>query len=241
MNNKFLNYALSLVGVLVIIHYFFSLYLLENYLGKYKLSTMSIISWEDIQFYFALLDFYVFSNAILVSLTFIIIFIMIKIQPKRYVGFREPRYKQYKSQSFFKKPTLLKLFILIILAALPIVLLLFFSYSLAYENLHIAVFVLILFISATWLYYKYRKMDIIILGVIFVITASIYGKLTKEGSVLHSNIIRLKLDNGELVESDSINRLVFLGTKYIIIENDSPNVKLYPTERIKEIDWIEKN
>lgn len=240
MNSKILNYILSLAGVLVIIHYFFSLYLLEVYLGKYKLNTMSIISWEDIQFYFALLDFYVFRNVVVASLAFIIIFFMINIQSKRSIGFKGQKYKLNKSQSSFRELTLKKRVLLILSVIFFFFLFGYFLYSLSYGNLRVLTFVLIVFAGATLLYYKYRKMDIIILGVIFVIIASIYGQLTKEKAVLHSNDIKLELENGEFVESDSINKLVFLGTKYVVIENDSPNVKLYPTDRIKEIYWTKK-
>lgn len=240
MNNKVLNYLLSLAGVLVMIHYFFSLYLLESYLGRYNLSTMSIISWEDIQFYFVLLDFYIFRNVTLASLTFIAIFLMIDKQSKRYIGFRGTQYRSKKSKKVSQKPTFCRLLILIILMLLFLFLFAVLLYVLSYGDLYTSILVLVVFAVATFLYYIYRKKDTIILGTIFVFIFSIYGKATKEKAVLHSNDIILKLDNGEFVGSDSINKLVFLGTKYIVIENDSPNVKLYPTDRINEINWIKK-
>ncbi|EYE53309.1 hypothetical protein M127_1667, partial [Bacteroides fragilis str. S6L5] len=41
-------------------------------------------------------------------------------------------------------------------------------------------------------------------------------------------------------ETDAQHRLVFLGTKYIVVQEDSTNAKLYPTNGIKNIEWINK-
>lgn len=226
MNSKILNYILSLSGVLIAIHYFISLLLLDIYLGRYGLTTVSIISWEDIQFSFALLNKDLFVYILGYTIPFVILFETFKFKPNGV-------YNPHKYQKDKKRKVILGaigLFIAIIIYVI--------SYSCNIKfNKWLVVFLFIL--GSLSLYFIFPKGDIIALIVLFIAIISIYKGVVGD-KALYSNYIKLKLDDGNIVESDSVNKLVFLGTKYVVIENDSPNVKLYPTDRIKEIDWIKK-
>lgn len=226
MNSKILNYILSLAGVVVAIHYFISLFLLDIYLGKYGLTTVSIISWEDIQFSFALLNNYLFVYLLLVTIPFVFIFKNCKCKPN---GVYSPlKYRKCKKKK-----------IAIGRIGLSFVIVIYFAGD--YCNFEFNEWlVVLLFISGSYsLYLLFPEADIIALIVMFIAIISIYKGVVGDKAP-YSNYIKFELDNGNIVKSDSVNKLIFFGTKYIVIENDSPNVKLYPTDRIKEIDWIKK-
>lgn len=226
MNSKALNYILLLSGVLVAIHYFVSLFLLDVYLGRYGLTTISVISWEDIQFSFALLNNYLFLRILMYTVPFIILFETFKFRPN---GLYNPqKYKKYEK-------------VKIIIGAIGLLLTITICAIYICHNWEfnewLVVFLFIL--GALSLYLIFPKADIIALIVLFIAIISIYRRVIGSEAP-YSNYVKIKLDDGNIIESDSINKLIFLGTKYVVIENDSPNVKLYPTDRVKEIDWMKK-
>lgn len=224
MNSKILNYILLLSGVLVAIHYFISLFMLDIYLGRYGLTTVSIISWEDVQFSFALLNNYLFLYISAFIVAFVVLLKTFKFKPN---GIYNPKkYQKYKERK--SMIGIMGLLFVIIICGIG-------DYYNFEFNKWLVVFLFV--VGTVSLYSIYPKADVIALIVFFVAIISIYNGVVGSKAP-YSNYIKLELDDGKIVESDSIDKLIFLGTKYVIIENDSPNVKLYPTDRIKEIDWI---
>lgn len=57
--------------------------------------------------------------------------------------------------------------------------------------------------------------------------------------VLYSNDIKLELTDGDIVQSDSVRRLIFYGAKNVILYNDTAKTAIfYPVDKIKSVEWI---
>lgn len=229
MENKNLLYIISLIGIFIFMHYYFTFDYLGYSLGKYNLDIVSILSWEDIQFSIAAINIKTLRD---ISIMIWLIFasfatFTFSIKKDNKIGFKVVRNK-FKSKWLF----IFKIVIAIIFIILSI-LFYIFPYS-------VPIFTYFVILIAAFAYYKYKNIDIIALATIFLFITFMFNITKKNNSRLYINDIKVILSNDEVIKSDSINKLVFLGTKYIILENDSPNVKLYPTERIKEIEWINK-
>jgi hypothetical protein len=85
---------------------------------------------------------------------------------------------------------------------------------------------------------KHNKSSFILFATILTIMY-MYSDIKKSGCNLYSNDIRLHLENDSIVESNQKNRLVFWGTKYVVIgKGSTKSALLYPTSQIKQIEWV---
>lgn len=226
MDNKPINFLISFIGILVLLHYFFAFDILWEYLGRYNLDMANIISWEDVQFLTAPIDMYLFITIILALSILIYLFTTFIFPNKIKIGFRAIKEKRRNKLAQIKPITL----------AIVILFFLILEYQ---DKGYISPLICIIYLTAIYLYHKHKSTIIILLS-LFILTKLGYNYVIKEGSELYTNDVKLKLNDGKTVESDNLHKLVFFGTKYIVIESDSPNVKLYPIKEIKEIEWINK-
>lgn len=226
MDNKPINFLISLIGILVLIHYFFAFDTLWEYLGRYNLDMANIISWEDVQFSTASMDMHIFLIIIITLSTVIYVFTTFIFSNKRKIGFEAIKERRRNKLSLTKSRTL------------AIVILFLFILGYQYKG-YIFTLICMIYLIAIYLYYKHKSAIIILLS-LFVLTKLGYNHVIRGGSELYTNHVKFKLEDGRTIESDNLHKLVFFGAKYIVIENDSPNVKLYPVKEIKEIEWINK-
>ena len=75
---------------------------------------------------------------------------------------------------------------------------------------------------------------------IFIATLFFCSDVKKRIPHFYNTTVKIESINGDIIETDAQHRLVFLGTKYIVVQEDSTNAKLYPTNGIKNIEWINK-
>ena len=95
--------------------------------------------------------------------------------------------------------------------------------------------------AACFAYYLHKNIELILISLVFVFMTLYCNDRKGKATSIYDNDIKLDLLDGEIVKSDANHQLIFLGTKYVIIQTDSINAKLYPTNRIKEIEWIRKS
>ena len=201
MENKNLLYIISLIGVFVFMHYYFTFDLLWYFLGKYNLDIASIISWEDIQFSIASINVRTFKG---ISFALLLIFVaflpLMMTNVSKPIGFNVIRNKPKIQRKLIYSISIIVFFILIS------VILLFIIKDPSSIHLHICLILLIVGL----VYYKYRRVDITVLIATFFLTTVIYNSAKKEGSILYSNDIKLILNDDKIIKSDSINKLIFL-------------------------------
>ena len=223
MDNKRLTYILSLIGIFVFIHYYCSLDLIWHFLGRFDLDIVSIISWEDIQFSIASIT------------TKLIIFLFLA-----YLGISSVLIPILDSCNNTKK-TMSKKSMLLMLFVIAFLFIIFFIFNMWYKSyLDYIMFPVILF-GAGFAYSRYRILDIILLALVFIAMILFSSYIKNKCDTLYSNDVKLELTDGEVIETDNHHNLIFFGTKYVIIQVDSINAKLYPTNRIKEVEWINHN
>lgn len=229
MQNKNLSYVISLIAIFIAMHYFFSFDVLWYYLGKFKLDTLSILSWEDVQFSIAPLNSTIF---LLLGIMLGGYVIAISFIPKDTNPFDKQGHwleKQMRKRS--KRTKIISLVILVIIF-------LFLILSTYFYNDSKWIYTGLIFMIALLAYLRFNTLDIIVICVIFLITAGVYGDFKAKHETLYSSDIKIEMTDGRIITSDINHKLVFFGTKYIIIQSDSTNTKLYPTSDIKEIEWI---
>ncbi|MBD9092283.1 MAG: hypothetical protein EGQ20_07125 [Bacteroides oleiciplenus] len=239
MKDKSISFIISIISIYVFMHYYFTLDVLWEYLRDYNLNIVSIISWEDVQFSIASVNSELFIE---ISLLLLIPFIVIKL----FIHMRDSiisniiicnanNLKKKIECKVTKWQRIINVDMTLALMA-SVILIIIVSIK---ENWITAILILLMLLIAI-VYYHYRNYIIVFSISMFVFTKVTYDNIIKEGKQLYGNDIKIELNDGKIVQSDSINKLIFFGTKYIILENDSPNVKLYPTDKIKEIEWINK-
>lgn len=239
MKEKSISLIISMISILVFMHYYFTLDVLWRYLRDYNLNIVSIISWEDVQFSIASVNAKLFIKILFLLLTpFIAVKLFTHMRDSiisniiiRNANNRKKKIecKVTKWQRIFNIDMTLVLITSVILTIIVFI----------KVNWTTAILTSLILLIAI-VYYHYRNYIIVFSISMFVFTKVTYDNIIKEGKQLYGNDIKIELNDGKIVQSDSINKLIFFGTKYIILENDSPNVKLYPTDKIKEIEWINK-
>lgn len=233
MENKNLLYIISLIGVFVFMHYSLSIDAIGIYLNEFNLNFTSILSWDDIHFAIAFINKQVLLTTAIVFFGYILFFAPI-IKKSNVSSFKEGIQKacNYIAIQPNKKKYLIKSILLIILMAIITL-----AYTIKNSNIP---FLIIIALLSIFIYYKYGKLDIIILSIIYIITTVCYKDVFGKHETVYSSDIKLELASGKTVQSDSIHKVIFIGSKYVIIQSDSLSVKLYPTSEIKEIEWINK-
>ena len=239
MKDKSISFIISIISIYVFMHYYFTLDVLWEYLRDYNLDIVSIISWEDVQFSIASVNSELFIEiTYLLLVPFIVVKLFIYIRDSIISNIiicnannlkKKIECKVTKWQSSFRRNM-----------AIVITLISFFIAAIYFYKSKTIAILLTLIVLTAIVYYHYRNYIIVFSISMFVFTKVTYDNIIKEGKQLYGNDIKIELNDGKIVQSDSINKLIFFGTKYIILENDSPNVKLYPTDKIKEIEWINK-
>lgn len=224
MKDKSISLIISMVSIFVLMHYFFTLDIFSRYLRDYNLNIVSIFSWEDVQFSIASINSQLFTQIPSLLLGPFVIVKLFKAIHKKKIGFETNKRKD--NRKFYIGFTVAIVFTFIVILCIFV------------SRTVIILFVLV--ILATIAYCYYRDFTTILLIYVFLSAKVIYDDVLKKGEQLYGNNIKIELIDGQTIMSDSINKLVFFGTKYIILENDSPNVKLYPTDRVVEIEWINK-
>ncbi len=223
MDNKRLTYIFSLVGIFIFMHYYCSLDLIWHFLGRFDLDIVSIISWEDIQFSIA-------------SITVKLIFFLFL----SYLGVSSVLIPILDSRNNTKK-TMSQKNKLLIIYAVALFFVLFFVFNMWYKSYSGYIMFPVILFGAGLAYYKYRILDIILLALVFIVMIIFCNYTKNKSDTLYSNDVKLELTDGEVIETDDQHNLIFFGTKYVIIQVDSISAKLYPTNRIKEVEWIKHN
>lgn len=235
MNNKNATYLLSIISTFIFMYYYFSFDLISHFLGCYNLDLTSVISWEDVQFSFVpiLLKPILFFFLIFFGIaTFII-----PIWQKQGISFQylvnlKTRFNQKTQKNAWKK-----VFLIGLLIFTGGVIAIYFIATI--KSTIITSFWLLA--TACFAYYLHKNIELILISLVFVFMALYCNDLKGKVQRIYDNDIKLDLLNGEIVKSDENHQLIFLGTKYVIIQTDSIDAKLYPTNRIKEIEWIRKS
>jgi hypothetical protein len=235
MNNKNATYLLSIISTFIFMYYYFSFDLISHFLGCYNLDLTSVISWEDVQFSFV-------SILLKPILFFFLIFFgiatfIIPIWQKQGISFQrlvdlKTRFNQ-KTKKLAWKKIFLRGFLIFTGGIIGI----YFVFTT--KSTIITSFWLLA--AACFAYYLHKNIELILISLVFVFMTLYCNDRKGKATSIYDNDIKLDLLDGEIVKSDANHQLIFLGTKYVIIQTDSINAKLYPTNRIKEIEWIRKS
>lgn len=235
MSKNYLGELISIIGLFVFMHYYVTIDFLCRHLSRFNLDTVSILSWDDIQFPLAQINANFFMS---LFLSLLIVSIAIK------------RMMTLKSNTLWsgissicacvnKKQRKYKwiIYIVLILASAFSLALIIFAFISSKAPIHIIILVLLLCVTAC---IKYDMIYLAIIGTIFYMTTSIYRDTNQANNCFYSNDIIFNINSGETIKSDSVNNLIFFGNKYIVMQSDSSTVKLYPTSNIKDIEWIKR-
>lgn len=230
MKDKTIAYVLSMISLFVCAYYYFSLDLIWHFLAPFNLHLLSIISWEDIQFSFAP---YLVKPMFFFLLTFgAVTLFLVNVPLKTDIENLWKKTKEKINKRFGKYAYISLIYFLLLVCIVGLL------YTIIYDS---TVWIMIwTMIGACLAYSKYGKTDIVFIVFIFFIMLIYCDRTKEEVSDIYNSDIKVEFTNGETIETDAKHKLIFWGTKYIIIQNDSVNAKLYPTERIKEIEWINK-
>lgn len=217
-NSKIITQILSLVTLCVSIHYFFSLFFLVKYLASFDLSFINILSFDDIQFVMALYNIKLF-----IILGLFIIGIPIAWETMSAENRRKIRSVKVPNYIIF-------LFVLIDIILLYLMTIFPSSwFSLLFSGIT----------SIAVLYFSKNQLLSIVCFVVLIFAFVYYevGNITNHNP-LFNNYVKFELSNDKIITSDNKDhRLIFWGTKYVILQNGKNNVKLYPTSEIREVEW----
>jgi len=220
---NFLSDVITFSALLISVHYFLSYYLIIQYLKDYNLEITSILSCEDVLFTTAPLSI---TTVLGIGVPFFIVII-----------FLSPILTWDEIWLGIKNMSKCSLIIMIIFVCAILSFLIWYLIAIAEPNVYILCFALIV----SFIIYNINssKRYIILFGIFLFAVLFIYNNLKKNNNLLYSNDIRLHLDNDSIVESNQKHRLVFWGTKYVVIQKDSTkSALLYPVSQIKRIEWI---
>lgn len=230
MKDKNIAYMLSMISLFVCVYYYCSLDLIWHFLAPFKLHLLSIISWEDVQFSFAP---YLVKPMLVFLITYGGVTLFLVSTP-----LETEKNKLRESIKKIINEIIGKYAYISIIYSLLIACIIGLLYTIKYDS---TIGIIILTMTGACLAYsKYGKADIVFAIFIFFIMIIYCDHTKKEVSEIYNSDIKVEFTNGETIETDAKHKLIFWGTKFIIIQNDSINAKLYPTERIKEIEWINK-
>ena len=226
MNNKFVNFLLSLIALLLMLHYYFSFDFLLNLLGKYDLDAANIITWEDVQFTIASINIKCFPIQMLNVgvICYLCLFVFLHIDDR--IGYNATKSRR-KSKTTKGQISVVLICIFILLIALTV--------CCGYQFALLALFFLIMLFIA----HKYKnKYCLTIAFILFVVFAKITFNEFIRPTQLYNNDVRITFTDGRIVQSDQQHRLIFFGSKYIVLTSNKVNANLYLTKDIQEVQWI---
>lgn len=232
MIKNILNTVITLISIILALHYYASYCWFTIIFEQYGLTTYNLISIEDVLFAWAHINIILSELLIwepLLLFSFFIIISHIPVIKYKLLIVRLKIYEFFRYDINWRKIILL----LIISAA--------FLISLILGNSSIKTTWLIVFIilPLIWIILIPSKRKIFIPIMIFasiLMGKSIYTNL-KHSSYRSEfrDYVKIKLYNGNIIETDSCRHFVFLGTKYAIFRDAcSKTTELYPTSDIKE-------
>lgn len=232
MIKNILNTVITLISIILALHYYASYCWFTIIFEQYGLTTYNLISIEDVLFAWAHMNIILSKLLIWNPLLLFSLFIIISHMP---VFEEELLIIRLKIFDFFRYDiNWWKIILLLIISA-------FYLYIFKLGEISINITWLILFITLAllWIIIIPSKRKIFIPIMIFasiLMGKSIYTNL-KYSSYRSEfrDYVKIKLNNGEIIETDSCRHFVFLGTKYAIFRDAcSKTTELYPTSDIKE-------
>ena len=232
MNTKNISYILSTISVFAFMYYYFSLDMIWHCLAPFDLDMTSIITWDDIQFTFAsflIPSLFSFSIAFGgISLIAAPLLDSLKERKDKILESLSKYIRRYsKKRCLFNLGGLLFLILIIVTTSFIL-------------DLYPAASIYYIIAGAVFAYCKYGRGDIIFHLMIFIAMLFFCSDVKKRIPHFYNTTVKIESINGDIIETDAQHRLVFLGTKYIVVQEDSTNAKLYPTNGIKNIEWINK-
>lgn len=238
MSKNFLNTIIALISIILALHYFASYCWSTIIFEQYDLTTYNIISIEDVLFTSAYMNIILSKHLLWIPLFALSSFKIFSLSPfikKQLTQIRQRTYERFRLVRNWKDVILLS----IIIATIASLLIVFKSSFITTWSI---VFTALLIL---WIILLPRKRKMFISIMIFasiLVGKSIYEDLRHSSSKSEfRDYVKIELNNGDIIATDSCHHFVFMGAKYAIFRDTCSNTtKLYPVNEIKNYSIKEK-